>query len=395
MRWFSAVCPSVLLFQHALIILGSSFCDQHRDVIADVVGSSTLIYQELTNRNEMLVAFHKHSYSCAGCSILLPSVSLLPNAQIILGSSFCDQPPDVVVDVVVGSGTLILKELTNRNEMLVVSHEHCYACVGFSVVWPSVLLLPNAQIILGSSFCDQPPDVVVDVVVESGTLILKELTNRNEMLVVSHEHCYACAGFSAVWPSVLLLRNARIVLGSSFCDQPPDAVVDVVVGSGTLILQELTNRNEMLVVSHEHCYECAGISSVWSSVLLLPNAQIILGSSFCDQRPDVVVDVVVGSCTLILQELTNRNEMLVVSHEHCYECAGISSVWSSVLLLPNAQIILGSSFCDQRPDVVVDVVVGSCTLILQELTNRNEMLVVSHEHCYACAGFSAVWSSVL
>ena len=142
MRWFSAVRLSVLLFQHALIILGSSLCDQHRDVIADVVvGSSTIIYKELTNRNEMLVAFHKHCYSCAGCSILLPSVSLLPNAQNILGSSFCDQPPDVVVDVVVGNGTLILQELTNRNEMLVVSHEHCYACVGFSAVWPSVLLL--------------------------------------------------------------------------------------------------------------------------------------------------------------------------------------------------------------------------------------------------------------
>ena len=135
MRWFSAVWFSVIFFQHALIILGSSFCDQQRDVIADVVvGSSTLIYQELTNRNEMLVAFHKHS-------ILLPSVSLLPNAQIILGSSFCDQPPDVVVDVVVGSGTLILQELTDSNEMLVVSHEHCYAFVGFSAVWPSVLLL--------------------------------------------------------------------------------------------------------------------------------------------------------------------------------------------------------------------------------------------------------------
>ena len=57
--------------------------------------------------------------------------------------------PDVVADVV-GSSTLILQELTNRNEIIVVPHEHCYACAGFSAVWPSVLLFPNARIILGN-----------------------------------------------------------------------------------------------------------------------------------------------------------------------------------------------------------------------------------------------------
>ena len=297
-------------------------------------------------------------------------ISFFPNAQIILGSSFCDQRPDVVVDVV-GSSTLLLQELTNRNEMLVVFH--CYACAGFYTVWSSVLLFPNAQII-------QRPDVVVDVVVGSSTLTLQELTNRNEMLVVFH--CYACAGFYTVWSSVLLFPNAQIILGSSFCDQRPDVVVDV-VGSSTLLLQELTNRNEMLVVFH--CYACAGFYTVWSSVLLFPHALIILGSSFCNKHRDG--DVVVRSSTLIHQEFTNRNEMLVVFHEHCYSCAGCSTLWPSVSLLPNARIIFGGSFCDQRPDFVVDVVVGSGTLILQELSNRNQMLVVFHEHCYACDGF--------
>ena len=237
--------------------------------------------------------------------------------------------------------------------------------------------------------CDQTPDVVVDVV-GNGTLILQELTNRNEMLVVSREHCYECAGISSVWSSVLWLPNAQIILGSSFCDQRPDVFVDVVVGSGTLILQELTNRNEMLVVSHEHCYACGGFSAVWSSVLLLPNAQIILGSSFCDQRPDVVVDVVVGSGTLILQEQTNRNEMLVVAHEQCSDAQGFLQCGHQFYCF-RMHIL----FLEVRPDVFADVVVESSTLILQELTNRNEMLVVFHEHCYACAGFSAVWSSVL
>ena len=250
-------------------------------------------------------------------------------------------------------------------------------------MWSSVFVFLNSQIILGSSFCDQRPDVVVNVVVGSSTLILQELTNRKEMLVVFH--CYAWAGFYTVWSSVLSFPNAQIILGSSFCDQRPDVVVDVVVGSSTLILQELTNRNEMLVVFH--CYAYAGFYTVWSSVLLFPHALIILGSLFCNKHRDVIADVVVRSSTLIHQELTNRNDMLVVFHEHCYSCAGCSTLWPSVSLLPNAQTIFGGSFCDQRPDFVVDVVVGSGTLILQELSNRNEMLVVLHEHCYACDGF--------
>ena len=101
------------------------------------------------------------------------------------------------------------------------------------------------------------------------------------------------------------------------------------------------------------------------------DAQIILGSSFCDQCPDLVVNLI-GSSTLILQELTNRNEMLVVSHEHCYEC---------VYCFRTHRL-----FMKVRQDVVVDVV-GSSTLILQEQKNRNEMLVVAHEQGSDAHGF--------
>ena len=120
----------------------------------------------------------------------------------------------------------------------------------------------------------------------------------------------------------------------------PDVLVDV-VGSSTFIL-EFTNRNEMLVVPHEQCYErvfCSLASFVSECTL------------FFEVRPDVVADVVVRRSTLILQELTNRNDMLVVF----------------INIVTHAQ---GFLQCGHH---FVDVVVGSSTLILQELTNRNEM----------------------
>ena len=200
--------------------------------------------------------FHEHCYSCTGCSAVWRLVILFPNAQIILGSLLCDQRPDLVVNVV-GSSTLILQELTNRNEMLVVSHEHCYAGVCFRT---------------HRLFMEVRSDVVVDVV-GSSTLILQEQTNRNEMLVVAHEQCSDAQGFLQCGHQFYCFRMHML-----FFEVRPD-VADVVVGRSTLILQELTNRNEMLMVPHEHCYACAGFSAVWSSVLLFPNAHVILRSS--------------------------------------------------------------------------------------------------------------------
>ena len=116
-----------------------------------------------------------------------------------------------------------------------------------------------------------------------------------------------------------------------------------------------------------------------------------INGSLLEVRPDVVVDVVVGSSTLILQELTNRNEMLVVFHERCCACAVLYAVWYNQCGHQFYCFRMNGSLLEVRPDVVVDVVVGSSTLILQELTNRNEMLVVFHEHCCACAVLYAVW----
>ena len=215
-------------------------------------------------------------------------------------------------------------------------------------------------------------DVVVDVVVGSSTLILQELTNRNEMLVVFNERCCACAVLYAVWYNKCGLQFYCFRMNGSLLEVRSDVVVDVVVGSSTLILQELTNRNEMLVVFHERCCACAVLYAVWYNQCGLQFYCLRMNGSLLEVRSDVVVDVV-GSSTLILQELTNRNEMLVafmniVAHAQSYMQCGIGFIF------PNAQIILGSSFCDHHPDVVV--VVGSGTLILQELTNRNQMLVV-------------------
>ena len=77
-------------------------------------------------------------------------------------------------------------------------------------MWPLVSLFPKAQIIFGISFCDQRPGVFVDVVVRRSTLILQELTNGNETLVVSHEHCYACARFSLVSKPELTHKRERV-----------------------------------------------------------------------------------------------------------------------------------------------------------------------------------------